>query len=49
MNNVLKKLIPSENKRFLFLLLILILSLMLSAIIYMVAGQGSMTNINYES
>ncbi len=49
MNNVLKKLILSENKRFLFLLLILILSLILSAIIYMVAGQGSMTNINYES
>lgn len=49
MNNVLKKLIQSENKRFLFLLIIFILSLMLSAVIYLMAGKGSMTNINYES
>ncbi len=49
MNNVLKKLVLSENKRFLSLLLILILSLMLSAIIYLAAGQSSLTNINYES
>lgn len=49
MNNVLKKLVLSENKRFLFLLLILIVSLILSAIIYLAAGQGSMTSINYES
>jgi hypothetical protein len=49
MNNVLKKLIQSENNRFLFLLTIFILSLMLSALIYLIAGQGSLTNINYES
>lgn len=49
MNNVLKKLVLSENKRFVILLAIFILSLMLSSIIYMVAGQGSMTSINYES
>lgn len=49
MNNVLKKLVLSENKRFLFLLLIFVLSLMLSAIIYLAAGQSSLTNINYES
>ncbi|WMJ76228.1 MULTISPECIES: hypothetical protein [unclassified Sedimentibacter] len=49
MNNVLKKLIQSENKRFLFLLAVFIFSLMLSALIYIGAGETSLTNINYES
>lgn len=49
MNNVLKKLVASENKRLLFLLLVFIISLMLSALIYLVAGEGNMTNINYQS
>lgn len=49
MNNVLKKLVQSENKRFILLLAIFILSLVLSAIIYIISGEGSITNINYES
>lgn len=48
MNNVLKKLVQSENKRFIFLLVIFVLSLMLSALIYLVVGHGSLANINYE-
>ncbi|WP_312698910.1 hypothetical protein [Sedimentibacter sp.] len=49
MNNTLKKLISSENKRFIFLLSIFILSLVLSSFIYIITGQGSITHINYES
>ncbi len=49
MNNVLKKLVHSENKRFMALLIIFVLSLMISAMLYLFAGQGSMTNINYET
>lgn len=49
MNNVLKRLIESENKRFLSLLIILVVSLILSAVIYLAAGQGNMIKINYES
>ncbi len=49
MNNTLKKLVLSENKRFLFLLAIFIISLILSSFIYIITGQGSITNINYES
>ncbi|MGD9567838.1 MAG: hypothetical protein AB7V48_05875 [Sedimentibacter sp.] len=48
MNNVLKKLVLSENKRFFILIIIFILSLMLSAIIYFILGNKSITNINYE-
>ncbi len=48
MNNVLKKLVLSENKRFFVLIVIFIISLMISAIIYLFAGQGSIANINYE-
>lgn len=48
MNNTLKKLVLSENKRFLLLLLIFVISLMLSSIIYLIAGKGNITSINYE-
>ncbi len=48
MRNVLKKLIESENKRFIFLMAIFVFSLMISAIIYFFAGQKNITNINYE-
>lgn len=48
MRNVLKKLIESENKRFIFLMIIFVLSLMVSALIYFFAGQKNITNINYE-
>ncbi|NYB73525.1 hypothetical protein HZF24_05165 [Sedimentibacter hydroxybenzoicus DSM 7310] len=49
MNNTLKKLISSENKRFIFLLAIFILALILSSFVYIVTGQGNITHINYES
>jgi len=48
MRNVLKKLIESENKRFIFLMAIFVFSLIISAIIYFFAGQKNITNINYE-
>lgn len=48
MNHVLKKLIETESKRFVTLVIIFVLSLIISAIIYLMAGQGSMTSINYE-
>ncbi|MDF2949240.1 MAG: hypothetical protein K0R07_1268 [Sedimentibacter sp.] len=48
MRNVLKKLIESENKRFIFLMAIFVFSLMVSAIIYFFSGQKNITNINYE-
>ncbi len=49
MNNTLKKLVKSENRRFLSLILILVISLILSALIYALTGKGTMTEINYES
>ncbi|MDD4089958.1 MAG: hypothetical protein PHP29_09745 [Tissierellia bacterium] len=49
MNNTLKKLVQSENKRFLTLVLIFIGALVLSALIYSLTGKGTMTEINYES
>lgn len=49
MNNVLKKLVQSENKRFFILLIIFIVSLVLSALIYLIVGEGNLTNINYKS
>ena len=48
MNNTLKKLVLSENKRFLSLILIFIISLILSALVYHITGQGSNAAINYE-
>jgi len=48
MNNSLKKLVLSENKRFLSLILIFIISLILSALVYHITGQGSNAAINYE-
>lgn len=49
MNNVLKRLIFSEHKRFFKLLIILVVSLVLSGFIYLFIGQENMENINYES
>lgn len=49
MNNTLKKLVKSENKRFLSLIIILLVSLILSALIYSLTGKGTMTEINYKS
>jgi len=48
MNNTLKKLVLSENKRFLALVLIFILSLIVSALVYLITGQESNATINYE-
>lgn len=48
MNNTLKKLVKSESKRFLSLIIILVVSLILSALIYALTGKGTMTEINYE-
>lgn len=49
MNNTLKKLIKSENRRFLTFIAILIASLILSALIFALTGKGTVTQINYES
>lgn len=49
MNNVLKKLVQSENKRFVLLLFVLIFSLMLSSIIYLFISDGDIRIINYDS
>ena len=49
MNNTLKRLVKSENKKFLTLILILIVALILSALIYSLTGKGTMREINYES
>ena len=48
MNNTLKKMIYSENKRFLTLILIFIISLVISALLYLITGQGSIKSINYS-
>lgn len=47
--NVLKKLIRTENRKFLSLSIILVASLIFSAVIYLAAGNGKITKINYES
>ena len=49
MNNTLKKLVKSENRRFLTFIAILIVSLVLSALIFALTGKGTMTGINYNS
>ncbi|HOT21537.1 MAG: hypothetical protein GX867_07350 [Tissierellia bacterium] len=49
MNNTLKKLVKSENKKFIALILIFIGALILSALIYSLTGKGSLSEINYES
>lgn len=49
MNNTLKRLIKSEQKRLLNLILILMASLILSALIYQISGKGARGDINYES
>lgn len=48
MNNILKKLVYSENKRFITLIIIFVGSLVLSAILYLLIGKGSMKTINFE-
>ncbi|MDW5298983.1 MAG: hypothetical protein SA378_02415 [Sedimentibacter sp.] len=48
MNNTLKKLVASENKRFLTLILIFFISLVLSALVYFITGQSSNATIDYE-
>jgi hypothetical protein len=49
MNNTLKKLVRSENKRLLYLTSILIISLILSAIIYILTGSKGIISVNYEA
>ncbi|NLJ57514.1 MAG: hypothetical protein GX339_01580 [Tissierellia bacterium] len=49
MNNTLKRLVKSEHRKFLILMIILIIALILSALIYILTGKASMTTINYES
>ncbi len=49
MNNTLKKLVQSENKKFLTLILIFIGALIISALIYSLTGKGTMSEINYDS
>ena len=49
MNNILKKLVHSENKRFLYLIAILIFSLVLSSFFYLILGQKSIASINYKA
>ena len=49
MNNTLKKLVKSENRKFLTFISILIVSLVLSALIFALTGKGTMTGINYNS
>ena len=48
MNNTLKKLIKSENKNFLSLMLIFIGALILSGLIFSLTKKGTVTSINYE-
>ena len=47
MNNTIKKLVQSENRKLLTLLLIFFGALILSALIYSLAGKGAMKSINY--
>ncbi|MEL7646778.1 MAG: hypothetical protein AAGU76_01735 [Sedimentibacter sp.] len=49
MNNTLKKLVQSENKRFLYLVAIFIAALFLSAFLYVITGQKNIASINYEA
>lgn len=49
MNKTIKKLMFTEYKRLFYLIAIFIVSLFISAFIFILTGQGSMSNINYES
>lgn len=49
MNRTLKKLIFSEYKKLITLTIIFILSLVLSAVIYLIAGQENLNIINYDN
>lgn len=48
MNNTLKKLVKSENKRLLYFTAILIISLVISALIYILAGSEAIKSVSYE-
>lgn len=49
MNRTIKKLMFTEYRRLLNLIIIFIVSLFISAFIFILTGQGSMNNINYEN
>lgn len=49
MNRTLRKLVFTEYKRLLTLIVIFIISLILSALIFILTGQDSIININYEN
>lgn len=49
MNNTLKKLVYSEHKRFITLIILFTVSLVLSGVIYAWTNSGSSINIQYES
>lgn len=49
MNRTLKKIVFSEYKRLFSLLVIFIVSLIISALIFILTGKGNMTNINYAN
>lgn len=49
MNKTIKKLMFTEYKRLFYLIIVFIVSLFISAFIFILTGQGSMHNINYES
>lgn len=49
MNRTLKRLIFNDYKRLLVLIIIFIISLILSALIFIITGQESLANINYEN
>jgi len=49
MNRTLKKLVLTEYKRLFTLIIIFVISLILSALIFILVGQVNITNMNYES
>jgi len=49
MNKTIRKLMFTEYKRLFYLIIIFIVSLFISAFIFILTGQGSMNNINYET
>lgn len=49
MNKSLKKLVYSEHKRLIILLIIMVSALILSALIYLIWGQQNLNTINYEN
>ncbi|MBP1925413.1 cell division protein FtsL [Sedimentibacter acidaminivorans] len=49
MNRIMKKIILTEYKRLIYLIIIFVVSLFISALIFVLTGQGSMNSINYEN